>query len=210
MHVFHVVMHLFHDTVGNASSLQELYYVIMKVTCLDMHDIENGPLFAPREVTESRTRRSLEEDLDHEVEAAGQGRPAPAHPGAGGGIEQPPPASEQPPPPETALSKREPSEVPLSQLPTSKTHKRQWSCLDRVATGPRAKAHPSLTALWNGSSEDKRRALYQYLQNEENLAATEAAMQVTRRKTDSMTHSRRWMTLKQMHEEKFSECLARS
>ena len=106
--------------------------------------------------------------------------------------------------------KREPSEVPLSQLPTSKTHKRQWSCLDRVATGPRAKAHPSLTALWNGSSEDKRRALYQYLQNEENLAATEAAMQVTRRKTDSMTHSRRWMTLKQMHEEKFSECLARS
>jgi hypothetical protein len=142
--------------------------------------------------------------MDQEVEDAAHGRPAPAHPGAGGASN----TAEQPPPPQTALSKCEASEVPLSELPTSKTHKRQWNCLERVATGLRAKAHPSLTALWNGSSEDKRRALYQYLQNEENLAATEAAMLVTRRKTDSMTQNRRWMTLKQMHDEKFSEFLA--
>lgn len=144
--------------------------------------------------------------MDQAVEDAAHGRPAPAHPGAGGASN----TAEQPPPPQTAISKREASEVPLSELPTSKTNKRQWNLLERVATGPRAKAHPSLTALWNGSSEDKRRALYQYLQNEENLAATEAAMLVTRRKTDSMTQNRRWMTLKQMHDEKFSEFLARS
>ena len=167
-----------------------------------------GPSLCLGEITESRKGKGLEEDPHQEIEDAGQGRPAPAHPGAGEASASH--TAGQPLPAATALSRREPSEVPTSELPTSKSHKRQWNYLERVATGPRAKAHPTLTALWNGSNEDKRRALHQYLQNEENLAATEAAMQVTRRKTDSMTHSRRWMTLKQMHEEKFSECLARS
>ena len=63
-------------------------------------------------------------------------------------------------------------------------------------------------ALGNGSSEDKRRALYQYLQSDENLEATEAAMRVTRSKTDEALHTRQWLTIREMHEKKFSTSLA--
>lgn len=97
-----------------------------------------------------------------------------------------------------------PSEL---SLPTSKTHKKQWRVLERAATGPRAKALPQLAAMWGGSVEDKRRALQQFLQSNENLDATEAAMVITRRKKEKMNLKRRWMTIRDMHDAKFSQQL---
>ena len=93
------------------------------------------------------------------------------------------------------------------ELPTSKSHKRQWNLLERVANGPRAAAHPELAKMWSGSADDKRRALQSFLRNDENLAATESAIVVKRRKVDAMNHRRQWLTIRQMHEKKFSECL---
>ena len=62
--------------------------------------------------------------------------------------------------------------------------------------------------MWNGSNEDKRRALLQFLRNDENLEVTEAAMKVTRRKVNEENHTRQWLTIREMHDKKYSLRLA--
>lgn len=138
----------------------------------------------------------------------------------GGEVAGPSQALAMPPPPVPAaapaalpntgepMAPAKAEDVPASELPTSKTNKKQWNLLDRVVSGPRATAHPNLVAMWNGSNEDKRRALYQFLQSSENLEATEAAMRVTRRKVDAAHHTRQWLTIREMHDKKYSTSLA--
>ena len=98
-------------------------------------------------------------------------------------------------------------DVPAKDLPTSQTHKNEYMTLQRIATGPRARAAPQLCALWNGSTEDKRRALYHFLQNDTNLEACEASFTTVRRKLDRMHAGRKWLTIGMMVKEGFSECL---
>lgn len=149
---------------------------------------------------EGEEGRALEVLLDQEVEDSAELKPAgPAeeqeiHPFPG----QPGLPGKSSPPSVAAT----PSMGDSEELPTSKSHKRQWNLLERVANGPRAAAHPELAKMWSGSTDDKRRALQSFLRNDENLAATESAIVVKRRKVDAMNHRRQWLTIRQMHEKK--------
>eukprot|EP00435_Cladocopium_sp_Y103_P040775 s3758_g11.t1 len=144
--------------------------------------------------------KGLEELLEQEMQLQPEPKPAP-HPEAHVGVPGLPGQSGSP---SVAAT---PSLADSGELPTSKTHKRQWNLLERVANGPRAAAHPELAKMWSGTTDDKRRALQSFLNNDENLAATEASIVVKRRKIDAMNHSRQWLTIRQMHEQKFSELL---
>lgn len=130
-------------------------------------------------------------------ETAGPARPAP----------QPSPSPSPATPPAAAAGPKVPEVAASEVLPTSATHKAQWNKLARVAAGPRAKAYPQLASLWNGTPDDKRKALHQFVQSGENLDACEAQLVVKRRKTEKMSHRRRWMTIRQMREAQFSSYL---
>eukprot|EP00438_Fugacium_kawagutii_P034756 Skav221195 [mRNA] locus=scaffold3557:154947:158653:+ [translate_table: standard] len=140
----------------------------------------------------------FEDELDAEMEAAaGPARPAPET--------SPLPSPTTPADSAVAPVKAAPADPKPEDLPTSKTHKAQWNRLSRVAVGPRAKAYPQLASLWNGTPDDKRKALHQYLLSEENLEACEAQLVVKRGKLDTMSHRRKWMTIRQMKDAQFSE-----
>lgn len=134
----------------------------------------------------------IEELLEEELEKAGgppkpavnSPVPSPSTPGhvAAHGAPAPAPEPAEPAPPASAA-------VQPSELPTSKSHKRQWNQLQRVACGPRASAFPTLSSMWGGSVMEKRQALQQFLQSGENLEATEATMLYSRRKKDRMEHN---------------------
>lgn len=91
---------------------------------------------------------------------------------------------------------------------TSTTCRKQWNLLGRVSTGPRATQFPELAKLFNGNKENKLAALRRFMANNEDLQATEAAFKFERQQSQTLTKSRKCLTITQMRQEGCSEFLA--
>ena len=94
------------------------------------------------------------------------------------------------------------------QVITSTTHKRQFMSLQRVVTGPRAASFPEISKIFgSGNKMDKLRVLKAFVQNGENLDALESSFRSSRTHSETTRTTRRLMTIRQMREAGFSECL---
>ena len=91
---------------------------------------------------------------------------------------------------------------------TSTTHRKQFMALQRVVQGPRAGAFPEITRLFgSGTKADRLKVLKTYVQNGENLQAVEGAFRASRTHSESLRTTRRLMTIREMQQAGFSECL---
>lgn len=91
---------------------------------------------------------------------------------------------------------------------TSTTCRKQWNLLSRVANGPRATHFPELSKLFNGTKENKLTALRNFMANNESLEATEAGFRFERQQSQTLTKSRKCLTITQMRQEGCSEFFA--
>ena len=91
---------------------------------------------------------------------------------------------------------------------TSTTHRKQFMALQRVVQGPRASAFPEITKLFgSGTKAERLKVLKTYVQNGENLQAVESAFRASRTHSETMRTTRRLMTISEMQQAGFSECL---
>ena len=87
----------------------------------------------------------------------------------------------------------------------SKTCKRQWNLLGRVANGPRAAQFPQLAEMFRGDNNSKLKALKLYMDANEDLGQCESQITVQKTHMETFNHKRKWLTIKQMKEAGFSE-----
>lgn len=87
----------------------------------------------------------------------------------------------------------------------SKTCKRQWNLLGRVAAGPRAAQFPQLAEMFRGDNNSKLKALKLYMDANEDLGQCESQITIQKAHMETFSHKRKWMTIKQMKEAGFSE-----
>ena len=87
----------------------------------------------------------------------------------------------------------------------SKTCKRQWNLLGRVANGPRAAQFPQLAEMFRGDNNSKLNALKLYMEANEDLGQCESQITVQKTHMETFSHKRKWLTIKQMRAEGFSE-----
>ena len=106
-----------------------------------------------------------------------------------------------------------PPPMPAARLPgdqaiTSSTHKRQFMTLQRVVSGPRAASFPEINKMFgSGNKMDKLKVLKAFVLNGENLDALESSFRSSRTHSETTRTTRRLMTIREMREAGFSECL---
>ena len=94
------------------------------------------------------------------------------------------------------------------QVITSTTHKRQFMTLQRVVSGPRAASFPEINKMFgSGNKMDRLRVLKAFVQNGENLDALESSFRSNRTHSETTRTTRCLMTIREMREAGFSECL---
>lgn len=84
---------------------------------------------------------------------------------------------------------------------------KQWLRLGRMSSGSNAPNYPDLAKLFQGSRQDKAKALKMYLDAGENMEAAQASFKIQKTHVERQRRNRQLMTLKQMTDAGFSECL---
>lgn len=98
------------------------------------------------------------------------------------------------------------SQLDLGQV-TSTSHRAEWQLLTRVAQGPRATEFPELASMFSGSKQQKQETLRRFVSEGCNLESCEASFRAKKELSLKLHAGRQQMTIVQMREAKFTECL---
>ena len=90
---------------------------------------------------------------------------------------------------------------------TSSTHRAGYQLLARVAKGPRATEFPELASMFSGSKQQKQEVLQRFVSEGCNLESCEASFKAKKELSLKLHAGRQQMTILQMREAKFTECL---
>ena len=112
------------------------------------------------------------------------------------------------PAPEPAAPAAPVASMPAPEGVTSTSHRKQFMQLQRVVQGPRAASFPEISRLFgSGTKADRLKVLRAFVQNGDNLEAVESSFKANRSHSETMVHTRRLMTIREMQAAGFSECL---
>lgn len=137
--------------------------------------------------------------------AAGAGEPSQVafkEGSPGSSLQQAPPTKPMPPPQPVA------PEVGNGVVYTSTNFRKEYSVLQRVATGPRAAQFSEVARMFKGTAQERQELLKSFVQSGCNLDAVNSQFETVRKRQDTLHSRRRMLTVRQMRELNFSEQLA--